>query len=358
MRIYIWGTGQVASRYLKTGEISENDIVGFIESSRDKETFWGKKVYDPYEVALDNDYDYILVCVYNYGKDIYDICQKVCIDINKLIFADNWIWLDGSCMNKMMQVCCKQIHSSNIDVKRIFPKLYEGYIRERDIQAGRYIVTLRNGYDLREESSVMLSNEFSGKEYQIDYFRYRTFELVANEIIKNNVQGSVAEVGVFQGTFSKLINKKFYNKKLYLFDTFDSFDEQEYKDELQSGRCPEGFIEGFKNTSVEKVISVMPYPEKCVIKKGLFPDTAIGMENEKFAFVSIDVDFEKSILEGLRFFYPQLEQGGSIFVHDYNNRFLEGVKNAVSIYENEIGHLLCKVPLADEGGTLVIVKNA
>ena len=49
----------------------------------------------------------------------------------------------------------------------------------------------------------------------------------------------------------------------------------------------------------------MTVPENCVIRKGLFPDTAVGLE-EKFIFVSIDVDFENSTYEGLKYFYPRL----------------------------------------------------
>ena len=100
----------------------------------------------------------------------------------------------------------------------------------------------------------------------------------------------------------------------------------------------------------------MPYPHKCIIRKGLFPKTLAGLENEKYAFVSIDVDLKESILAGLQYFYPRLNKGGYIFLHDYNNYFLDGVKEAVRIYENEIGMRLMKVPYADEGGTLVICK--
>ena len=100
----------------------------------------------------------------------------------------------------------------------------------------------------------------------------------------------------------------------------------------------------------------MPYPDKCKICKGFFPDTTRDLKETKFAFVSIDVDFEQSIYEGLKFFYPRLNDGGMIFVHDYNNRYLEGVKVAVHRYENEIGIKLKKVPLADEGGTVIVVK--
>lgn len=44
-----------------------------------------------------------------------------------------------------------------------------------------------------------------------------------------------------------------------------------------------------------------------------------------------------------------------IFVHDYNNKQLFGVKKAIERYEKEVG-VLTKVPLGDWGGTLVLVK--
>lgn len=357
MRVYIWGTGQLAINYLKQNELTQEDIIGFIETQKSKDFFIGKRIYEPYEVAQMDDYDYILVCVYYYGREILDICENVGIDTTKLILVDNWEWVDSSVMKKPFKVCCKRIRETGIDVQTLFPKLYNQYIKERNIQAERYIVISRNGYDLVENNALILRDEFSGREYQTDYFRYRTFELMANEIIRKNVDGNVAEIGVFQGTFSKMINAKFPDKKLYLFDTFESFDSDEFSDELEQGRCPDNFLDGFKNTSVEKVIAIMEYPDSCIVRKGLFPDTAVGLEDERYAFVSIDVDFEKSILEGLRYFYPRLNRGGTVFVHDYNNRFLEGVKKAVEIYEQEIGSIMPKVPLADEGGTLVIVKG-
>lgn len=58
----------------------------------------------------------------------------------------------------------------------------------------------------------------------------------------------------------------------------------------------------------------------------------------------------------IRYLYLRLNKGGAIFIHDYNHVSLKGVRNAVALYQNEIGDSLCKVPLADRGGSLVIVK--
>jgi hypothetical protein len=190
-----------------------------------------------------------------------------------------------------------------------------------------------------------------------DYVRYRSFELMANEILSNGVTGAVAELGVFRGDFARLINGKFKDRKMYLFDTFDSFDEDEFNAEVAAGRCEENFINVFKNISVKSVLDNMIYPENIEVHEGFFPATLIEMGGEEtYCFVSIDVDFEKSILEGLRYFYPKVNHGGAIFIHDYNNRFLEGVKAAVRTYEEENHIMLAKVPLCDEGGTLVICK--
>jgi len=356
MKVYIWGTGAAALEYIKKQEINIDDIVGFIESTRSKDYFIGKKVFEPQEIVEKSEYDYILVCVKNVGREICSMCEAAHISMEKVVLIDNWEWLDGSRIDRLPERCCRKIVDNGIDVPKIFPQLYETFMKEQEIQISRYKIISRNGYDLCEENAPMLSEEFNTIQYQTDYFRYRTFELVANEIIKNKICGNVAEVGVFRGAFSKLINVKFKDRKLYLFDTFESFDVEEFRYELEAGRVPEEFFEGFKNTNVRLVLDSMVYPEMCVIKKGFFPETAVGLENEEYAFVSIDVDFERSILEGLRYFYPRLNEGGVIFIHDYNNRFLEGVKKAVSTYENEIEKLLPKVPLADEGGTLVLIK--
>lgn len=100
----------------------------------------------------------------------------------------------------------------------------------------------------------------------------------------------------------------------------------------------------------------MKYKETIVIKKGLFPESLNGLE-DKFAFVSIDVDFEESIYNALAYFYPRLNPGGYIFIHDYNSN-LHGVEKAVDNYEVKSGIQLAKVPLCDVCGSLVITQNS
>ena len=208
----------------------------------------------------------------------------------------------------------------------------------------------------RNKAYVNYSLNFSGRRRIIDrnyldYIRLSTLELISHEINDNNIKGAVAELGVYKGKFARYINRYFPDRKLYLFDTFKGFDETDVKSELQNTYSTGA--QDFSNTSVKQVLSMMPFPDQCIIKEGYFPDTAIGL-NEEFVFVSIDADLYEPIYNGLQYFYPKLKKGGYIFVHDYNNDAYKGAREAVDKFCTENG--LNKLPLPDSCGTAVIMK--
>ena len=72
--------------------------------------------------------------------------------------------------------------------------------------------------------------------------------------------------------------------------------------------------------------------------------------------MSIDVNEYKLILESLLYFYERLSPGGYIFINYYNYKLYEEVPRAVKDFERMISHRVCKFPLSDFGGTLVITK--
>ena len=356
MKIFIWGTGHVAHSYLCQNEVTEKDIVGFIQTNRTLKEWKGIKVYEPNEIEK-IEYDYILVCLYGDAGNIINTCNENMIPLEKVLLIDSYEWTDGSSMRNIPENLYRSIRISKEQVyaEKYFP-IFRSIRLGRENELKEYGITKKNKSD-HTENNLLQSGLFEDIAYKLDYFRYRTFELTANEIERNGVCGNCAEVGVYKGEFARLINARFKDRKMYLFDTFESFDNNEYIDELAGGNCSEGFRETFTDTSIEKVLQNMIYPKQCIPRVGFFPDTAAGLEEERYAFVSIDVDFEKSILEGLRYFYPRMNKGGRIFIHDYNNCFLGGVKNAVDKYEKENGMQIVKVPIADEGGTLIIVKQ-
>jgi len=185
----------------------------------------------------------------------------------------------------------------------------------------------------------------------MDYIRLATLELVADELNSKNLNGAVAELGVYKGKFARYINQYFPDRQLYLFDTFEGFSNSDIKTE-QKHNFSTG-SQDFSNTSIQEVLNRMPLPQKCVIKKGFFPETAEGLD-ENFVFVSIDADLFDPIYNGLKYFYPRLSKGGLIFIHDYNNDQYKGSKQAVTKFcsENNISIL----PLPDSAGTAIIIK--
>jgi hypothetical protein len=357
MKIFIWGIGHITTKCLEQNIFCDDEILGFIESKRTQNIYEGKNVYEPKEI-INKEYDYIIVCAKDVGMQIKETIEEYGIHLAKVIFIYNWIWISGEEMSDYLpRNICRRISDEQKDeeIESKFPVLYKKYIEPSNRLGSRYIIIQRNGSDLNDPDELLKNEEFQINYMQTDYVRYRTFELVADLINRENVKGAIAELGVCRGDFALMINQKFKERKLYLFDTFESFEINEFNDEVSKGNCDEDFYDMFKETSEDFVFKRMKYRDNVAIYKGLFPQTAENID-DNFAFVSLDVDFEKSTLEGLRFFYPRLNTGGKIFVHDYNNWFLGGVKNAIETYELEIGQRLVKIPLCDEGGSLIICK--
>ncbi|KAB1438647.1 TylF/MycF/NovP-related O-methyltransferase [Candidatus Galacturonibacter soehngenii] len=191
-------------------------------------------------------------------------------------------------------------------------------------------------------SNSMLLDEgrTNSEEARISWLK-RYSELV----MKNEIKGCVAEAGVYRGEFAKWINYYFYDRKCYLFDTFEGFDNQDIK--FEEGAAKVAKAEHLKDTSVELVLGKMRFKEQCIVKKGYFPESALEV-NEMFTFVNLDLDLYKPTLEGLRFFYPKLVDNGIIVIHDYFNPEWPNVKKAVEYYEKEIGQSLKLFPIGDD----------
>lgn len=162
--------------------------------------------------------------------------------------------------------------------------------------------------------------------------------------------GSIAEAGVYRGEFACHLNSCFPLKKLYLFDTFDGFDERDFHYETSKSLISAAH---FKETSVDNVLGRMPFPKQCVIRQGYFPETTEGLE-AKFLFVSLDLDLYRPTLEGLKYFYPRMVRGGCILIHDYFMPAYPNVKTAVLDFEKKIGTKVCVIPIGDDVSVAVI----
>ena len=146
----------------------------------------------------------------------------------------------------------------------------------------------------------------------------RLWSLILNckQVLHEGVPGDLAEVGVYRGNSAAVLAEfaQFTGRSMYLFDTFDGFDEKDLDgcdENHQSG--------GWGDTSVDLVKQVLgSSTESCFFERGYFPESLTEEHKKnKYSIVSIDCDLYKPIKSALDEFYPLLSHGGIFFVHDY-----------------------------------------
>jgi len=145
----------------------------------------------------------------------------------------------------------------------------------------------------------------------------------------NNIEGCVAEVGVYKGGSAKAI-VEVLNKKdmLYLFDTFTGIPNEDDNDN-------HFMIGDFHDTSFEAVQALFNNYKNVHVFKGIFPEkTGHNVEDKRFKFVHIDVDTYPSYVDSLNFFYDKMVIDGIMIFDDYNEDGCEGATKAVNEFFN------------------------
>lgn len=167
----------------------------------------------------------------------------------------------------------------------------------------------------------------------IHYMRKRFVIDFAANAANLQLEGDVAEGGVFQGAFAAVLSRCFPDRNLWLFDTFD-------------------------NPSIGAAIGAvrarLPHPDRALFRQGLFPGSATGdasLCGRTFLFVNLDFNLYTPTLDGLRFFYPKLTRGGAILVHDTLTS--PDVARAVQTFRREANTL--PMPIGD-GFSAAIIK--
>jgi O-methyltransferase len=123
---------------------------------------------------------------------------------------------------------------------------------------------------------------------------------------------------IYRGGSARLICEEKGERSLHLFDTFDGLPEAtEWDPKFRKG----GFA-----SSLDQVQGYLQRFPRVHYHKGLFPDTAHGLDDLSFSFVHLDVDLYQSTLSGLEWFYPRLNRGGVLISHDYT--IAKGVRKA------------------------------
>lgn len=140
--------------------------------------------------------------------------------------------------------------------KRVYQEIQNKYDVKYFVDGNSEIVGTKNGaLEVKEPSAIMsdcpdivvmgiLTGYEDAVQYLIEHgfpeeriicqyidlnFRARRecLEKISVLVKEKQVAGAVAELGVYRGDFAKVINEVFPDRKLYLFDTFKGFPEQD-----------------------------------------------------------------------------------------------------------------------------------
>ena len=316
MGIYVWGTGCGASELIEAG-LEATRITAFVDSFPVGDTFLNKPVLLPEQLPL-RDCD-LLIITARHADAIGNRCRELGIPEEKCLFLKNNMVLTD---RNTACTCAKDLLGEDL-LEKLLPK-------------HRIVPT----------PAQLADSALPERDLSNDYVRLATLELLCRRL--KAVPGAAAELGVYRGFFARCINLLLPERKLYLFDSFEGFSE--------AACAPESFQEAHRNTATRKVLAIMPYPDKIIVKPGFFPESLDGLE-DRFCLVSLDVDFYQATLDGLRYFWPRLEQGGYLLLHDWGSPKLSGVAKALADYEEELGRQIPAVPLCDVGGSLVLYKG-
>jgi hypothetical protein len=184
-----------------------------------------------------------------------------------------------------------------------------------------------------------------------DLNRLWSFILNISDVLERNINGDFAEVGVYKGNSSSILihYAKKSNRKVYLFDTFEGFNEKDLV-----GIDLEKKIQ-FQDNSLDEVRSFLGN-ENATYEVGYFPDTFDEKKhNRSFAVLSFDVDLYEPMKNCLEYFYPLLSFGGIMFIHDYSSCHWNGAKEAVDEFCKL--NKLFPILMPDKSGSVIIRKN-
>ena len=191
--------------------------------------------------------------------------------------------------------------------------------------------------------------------------------------IKNNLNGSYVECGVWKGGSCMMIAKTLMemnqlNKEIWLYDTFDGMTNPTNNDvEVETNLKGMELLKN-KDKTTDKLNMWAYAPKDLVIKnmdstgyaknnikyvEGKVEDTLISNMPKSIAMLRLDTDWYESTKIELELLYPLLVSGGVLIVDDYGH--FKGARKAVDEYFISIDEspLLHRI---DYSGRMIIKK--
>jgi len=151
---------------------------------------------------------------------------------------------------------------------------------------------------------------------------------ILTEVIKKNLPGSYAEIGIMKGALSFQIMKTLLlhniEQNFYIFDFFE--DEINIINKNEENQIKEMYERtNYTRFSVNEIMECsqnINFNNLNCIKGNIELTIPEFLEhnNDRFCFVYIDIDVEKPTLLALEYFWNRLVSGGIIILDDYNSK--------------------------------------
>lgn len=173
---------------------------------------------------------------------------------------------------------------------------------------------------------------------QVDDIELKVILRELARVLSDKVLGDVVELGCYEGgsavAMQKLLKEFGYEKKLWLYDSFEGLPEKTLEDFTELGK--EFTVGKLKASQGELKRNFtkngLKIPE---IKKAWFFELDPEDLPEQIALAFLDGDYYESIMDSLKLVWPKMTRGGVVLVDDYNNAKLPGVRKAVDEWTNE-----------------------
>ena len=182
-------------------------------------------------------------------------------------------------------------------VLRSNEKIYVSYRPDSDVLFNRHP-------ELARLSDKWISKNL--KNNAGDLPRLYAFILNIKQILDENIPGDMAELGVFRGNSAASLAHyaRASQKNVFLFDTFEGFDERDLVGVDQTKGLE------FADTSLSDVRALVG-DENVTYVKGRFPESIPpDLYMSQFCIAHIDCDLYEPAKAGMEFFYPRLAPGG------------------------------------------------
>ena len=201
----------------------------------------------------------------------------------------------------------------------------------------------RRGRELEGWRYADLSDEYRSLVRAVKPYTGTSAEAVCaladavRHVVAQDVEGDIVECGVWRGGSMAAVARtlaalKRFDRRLYLFDTFEGMPPPGERDVNFAGETAEdlyrkrnGRGEGSDwcratEEDVARVLAACGYDEsKIHMVKGRVEETIPAKAPERIAILRLDTDWYESTLHELEHLYPRLARGGVVIIDDYGH---------------------------------------